>query len=118
MTIARLRQVDKHLYRGGAPSIKDVVSLKNDYHITKIVSLDQMAGDKIDRATKLLGIKHIILPIDINKRSSLLIFLQQDLYKLLSDDGGNVFVHCIQGKDRTGIAIMLYRVKYQDWECI
>src|SRR5271165_4088025 len=113
--ISNFHQVDKDLYRGAAPSIKDVAWLKHKYGINKIVSLDANAGHRINRATKLLGIKHIIVPIDIGKRSSLINFLSQDIEKLLG--GGKVFLHCLRGKDRTGLAVAMYRCEHDGWSC-
>ena len=114
--IRRFREVNSNLFRGSAPSIEDVIFLSKKLGIKKIVSLDKQTGDHIDRATKLLGIKHIICPIDINNKATLISFLRKDLYKLLID-GGPTFVHCAQGKDRTGLAIALYRCLYDKWDC-
>jgi len=98
------------LYRGSAPSPKDVKWLKDKLGIKKIISLDHKTGKKIDRVTKLLGIKHIMIPID-GSRKSLLDFLSQDLKKLALDDGPT-FVHCLHGKDRTGLFTALFKCKY------
>jgi protein tyrosine/serine phosphatase len=111
--ILRFKRVNDNLYRGGAPSINDVLKLKR-LGINKIVSLDEKAGQHIDRACKLLHIQHIMLPIEINKRMSLIKFLNTDIEKLLSDNGP-VFIHCSAGKDRCGLAIALYRCKVDDW---
>jgi protein tyrosine/serine phosphatase len=111
--IVRFRKVDDNLYRGGAPSIQDVKLLKQ-LGIKKIVSLDKEAGEHIDRACKLLHIQHIMLPIEISKRMSLIKFLNTDIEKLLSDNGP-VFVHCAIGRDRTGLAVALYRCKVDGW---
>jgi protein tyrosine/serine phosphatase len=111
--IVRFRKVNKNLYRGGAPSIKDVISLKK-LGINKIVSLDQEAGEHIDRACKLLNIQHIMLPIEVTKKISLIKFLRTDIKKLLSDNGP-VFCHCSAGKDRCGLAIALYRCEVDGW---
>lgn len=108
--IHRLRKVIKGLYRGSAPSPKDVVSLKQHLGINKIISLDRVTGDRIDRACKLLGIKHIKMYIDEN-RSSLAQLFKQDLKKLLLDDGPT-YIHCHHGKDRTGLVIALFKCKY------
>lgn len=113
--IRNFHKVNNHLYRGGNLHPKDVVFLKNKYNIEKIVSLDLNIAKRIDRTTKLLGIKHIILPIEVGKRSSLIKFLHQDIDKLLS--GENVFIGCKYGSDRTGLAIALYRCKYDHWSC-
>src|ERR1019366_1853350 len=98
-------RVNKLLYRSSGPSPADVKFLK-DLGINKIVSLDKEMGDKIKRTTKLLNIDHILLPIEIGNRKSLLRFLQQDLFSLLQDNGP-VAISCAAGKDRTGLACAL-----------
>jgi hypothetical protein len=112
--IQRLRQVTKGLFRGSAPSTTDVLRLKNEFSINKIVSLDRLSGNRINRPCKILGIKHIILPIDIdNLNESLINFLKHDIKDLLLSDGPT-YVHCAEGKDRTGLAVALLQCKYFD----
>ncbi len=109
--IQRFREViPKILYRGSAPTPQDVMELKNKLGIKKIVSLDKETGDKIDRACKLLGIKHIKMYID-HTHKTLLHFLSQNLKKLFLE-GGPTFVHCHEGKDRTGLACALVKCKF------
>jgi protein tyrosine/serine phosphatase len=108
--IQRLRQVAKNLYRGSAPNPQDVVWLKDNLGIRKIVSLDRETGDRITRACKLLGIKQEKVYLD-GSRESLLKFLKHDLAKLLLQ-GGPTYVHCHEGKDRTGLACALVECKY------
>lgn len=112
----RLIKVNSKLYRGGAPSIKDVAYLKNKLGIKKIVSLDKLSGEKIDRACKLLNIEHVSIPIDIFKKGSLVKFLHHNIYNLLMKNGPT-YVHCLEGKDRTGLAIALLRCEYEGWSC-
>lgn len=114
--IRRFREVNPELFRGSAPSVEDVIFLNKKIGIKKIVSLDEQAGNHIDRACKLLGIKHIMCPIDINKKSTLIRFLKHDLYKLFMKDGPT-YTHCAEGKDRTGLAIALFRCMYDGWTC-
>jgi hypothetical protein len=115
--IKRLRVVVKNkLYRGGAPRIEDVIFLNKKLGVKKIVSLDAIAGKHIDRACKLLGIEHIMLPIDIGRKGTLLKFLRTNLKTLFLEDGPT-FVHCEQGKDRTGLAIAMFRCEDEDWTC-
>ena len=99
--INRFRQVTPFLFRGSAPSATDVLRLKNEFGINKIVSLDRLAGNRINRPCKILGIKHIMLPIDIDHlNESLINFLKHDIKDLLLSDGPT-YVHCAEGKDRT-----------------
>jgi Tyrosine phosphatase family len=105
-----LEVVPGRMYRGSAPSIQDVQWLKDNIGVKKIVSLDKPTGEKIDRACKLLGIKHIKQYIG-GDREGLLRFLSKDLGNLFLKDGPT-FVHCHEGKDRTGLASALVKCKF------
>lgn len=104
--------VPQKLYRGSAPSPQDVLELRNKFNIKKIVSLDEIAAEKINRSCKMLGIKHVVIPINIDSlKLDLLNLFKNDLKKLLLD-GAPTFVHCQAGKDRTGLVIALFKCKY------
>lgn len=104
--------VPKKLFRGSAPTPQDVKLLKDKFNINKIISLDEQAAKSIHRACKLLGIKQVVLPIGLdNVKKDLLNIFKYDLKKLLLDDGPT-FVHCQAGKDRTGLMIALFKIKY------
>lgn len=109
--IKRLRKIIPGLYRGGAPTPKDVIRLKELLGINKIVSLDKATGDRIDRVCKMLGIRHVKMYIEDTSRKTLYHVLSQDLKKLLLD-GGPTFFHCHEGKDRTGLIAALFECKY------
>ncbi len=102
--------VSGKLFRGGQPSIDDVISLKKNFNINKIISLDEMAGSHIDEICKSLHINHVMIPID-GTRQSLLNLFKYDLKDLLLN-GCPTFVHCQAGKDRTGLLIALFKCKY------
>lgn len=104
--------IPKKIFRGSAPSPMDVLWLKNNLKINKIVSLDQNSANKIIRPCKMLGIKQIIIPIDGTKKS-ILNFLSYNLKELLLNDGPT-YVHCQAGKDRTGFVIALFKCKYMN----
>lgn len=104
--------VPKKLFRGSAPTPQDVLNLKKNFNIKKIVSLDADSAKKINRSCKMLDINHVVLPINLDTyRSDIIKLLQHDLKKLLLDDGPT-FVHCLAGKDRTGFIIALFKCKY------
>lgn len=108
--IHKLKKITDGLYRGSEPTPNDVLWLKENLGIKKIVSLDKLAGIKIDRPCKMLGIQHVMVPLDQTKQS-LLAFLQHDLKKLLLD-GKPTYIHCFAGKDRTGFVTALFKCKY------
>jgi len=108
--IYRFIKVVDGLYRGSAPSIKDVKVLKDKFNINKIISLDEESGEKISRACEILGIKQVKIYLD-GTRKSLFKLLSKNLKNLLLDDGPT-FVHCQAGKDRTGLLIALFKCKY------
>jgi hypothetical protein len=112
--INRFRQVDKDVFRGSAPNIEDVILLNKKIGIKKIISLDARAGHHIDRACKLLGIQHFIIPIDGISKKTIINFLNHDIEELLLNDGPS-FIHCHYGKDRTGLAVALFRCKHDGW---
>lgn len=101
-------KVNDNLYRGSAPTPTDLDMLKNKYKIKRVVSLDKKTGDKLSRSCKILGIEHIIIPLD-GKKASLIEFLTHDLKNLLNSK--KTFVHCSAGKDRTGLACALFKIK-------
>lgn len=107
--IHRLRQVTDGLYRGSAPTPKDVVWLHEKLGVRKIVSLDRETGEKIDRACKLLVINHVKLYLE--NHNDLAKIFQHNIKKLLLD-GGPTFFHCHHGKDRTGLLAAMFECKY------
>lgn len=98
------------LYRGSAPTPKDILEMKDKLGIKKVVSLDKEAGERISRACKMLGIDQIKLYIEHN-RKDLYNFLSQDMKKTFLEDGPT-FVHCREGKDRTGLACAIVKCKF------
>lgn len=110
--IKRFRKITNGLYRGGAPTVKDVIKLHKFYGIKKIVSLDEISGKNIERICKLLNIEQVQAPLDGTKKS-LINLLGHDIKKLLTENGP-VFIHCKEGKDRTGFLSTLFKCKYMD----
>jgi len=108
--IHKFRKVAPNLYRGSAPDPKDVLRLKNELGIKKIISLDKEDGERISRTCKLLGINQVKIYLD-GTRQSLLDLLHHNLKELLLD-GGPTFFHCHAGKDRTGLLAALFKCKY------
>jgi hypothetical protein len=109
---ARFDKVDDNVYRGGEPSSTDLEILANIYDIKRIVSLDENVAKRISPHVKKLNIEHILIPIsgDNNKSKKYLNYLKENIVELLTDNAPT-YVHCFHGKDRTGLAVGLYRMK-------
>lgn len=116
--IHRFIQVNKNLFRGSAPDPQDVIELYKKFGIRKIVSLDEDTGKKINKVCKMLGIEHITIPLHATKISikPLIHLLNQNLYDLLMKDGPT-YVHCFEGKDRTGLVIAMFKCQYMGMTC-
>jgi len=108
--LLRFREITDGLYRSSAPSVKDVIKMHKMLGIKKIVSLDYITGHHIDKICKMLGIKHIMLPLD-GTRQSLLNLMHQNFKKIFLE-GGPTLIHCQAGKDRTGFVSAFIKCKY------
>jgi protein tyrosine/serine phosphatase len=109
--ISRFFRVNDFLCRGSAPSPKDVAKL-HKIGVRKIVSLDEVSGNNISDACEQVGIKQVKLPIGMDVEE-LKEFLSQPMSLFTSD--GPTYVHCKHGKDRTGMAIGIFRIKHDRW---
>lgn len=118
--IHRFIEVIPHkLFRGSAPSPQDVITLYKKFGIRKIVSLDKNCGKIIDKVCRMLQIEHVTIPLHPTEVSvkPLIKLLEQDLYSLLID-GGPTYVHCYEGKDRTGLVIAMFKCQYMGMPCL
>ena len=116
--VVRFSKVNDHLLRGGKPTTsKELSILKNVWNVDRIVSLDSKAGNYIHGMCGDLGIEHIIAPID---HSNLIEQTEiediADNIEELFDNDHVTYVHCVHGRDRTGLVVALYRVKHDNWD--
>lgn len=108
----RFRKVSNELYRSSAPTPDDVIWLHKKIGIERIISLDELSANRIKLVCELLKIEHITLPIDYTK-SSLIKFLL-NIEELFNSDK-KTLIHCHFGRDRTGLAVAIYRCKIDGW---
>lgn len=113
----RFEQVTPGILRGSEPTPEELKILKNTWGVNKVISLDLMAGNRIKPYCKLLNIEHVIFPIKFGTKQNKLQEtkdLSNNIINLLTQSQP-VFIHCVHGRDRTGLAIALYRIKAQGW---
>jgi len=107
---ANFDKVTDSLFRGGKPSESDLYILKNVFKVNRIISLDFNVGLAISPLVKSLEIEHIILPIEGEGSDNTINYLKSNIVELLTENPPT-YIHCLHGKDRTGLAIMFFRMK-------
>ena len=114
--IARFSQVDETLYRGARPEPNQMTELKElgiDTIIDFTTERFKQPGYSEAEQAELLGIKHCRIPLvscenpsdeDINKFFEIIQNAKKNRQK--------VFIHCLEGRDRTGLFTELYKIKF------
>lgn len=113
--VPNFHKVNDSLYRGGQPSEKGFESLKN-LGIKTVLDLripdHQSNWEK--RRVESLGMRYIHLPLHGGETPT-----QRDIDRafaiLLDSAQWPVFVHCREGKDRTGMIVACYRISHDGW---
>jgi len=115
--IPNFHQVNEHIYRGGQPAdpgwrglsdlgVKTVIDLRREGELGHSLAAEQ-------RAVTALGMRYISFPMN-----GIVAPDPQQVLKILSllDGPDPVFVHCREGKDRTGTVIACYRISHDRWQ--
>lgn len=102
------------LYRSGMLRDGQLRQAVAQHHIKTVFSFTHSYSDREQRTCAELGVKRLVchLPGDgVGPDDPYLRFLQ-----VMADPANHpVLVHCSAGTQRTGGAVALYRVVYQDW---
>lgn len=113
--IANFGQVTPLLFRGGQPTSEGYRELKQ-MGVDTVISFRHEKGENTleRRAVEALGMRFVNLPWHAwdkppDEEVSRFFIL------LASDPHGKVFVHCQQGRDRTGMMVAIYRVAVDHW---
>ena len=110
--LANAAKVSENLYRGAAPSAQGLASLKA-LGIKTIVDFRETSAYSEEAHS--LGFKYFRLPFgQTHPPSDEMI---EKFFSIISaPDNCPVFVHCREGRDRTGAMIALYRIRYEGWK--
>lgn len=108
-------QVDEKLYRGGQPAAEGFRSLA-DMGVRTVIDLRGGSQDRERQLVEAAGMKYrrFSLPALTAPTDSSIQEILQEIDS--SRREGPVFVHCMRGKDRTGVVIACYRMTHQNWE--
>ncbi len=116
-SITRFAQVADRLFRGGQPERSDFSTLR-DLGIDTVISFRE--GDDERATVEALGMKFVHLPVTMvpfGLNGPVSKATIDAFFKVVDDPAsGKVFVHCLHGKDRTGLFVSLYRIGRQGWD--
>jgi len=113
--VTNFHQVDEHLYRGAVPSERGLERLqKLGVHIVVDLLPGGERSKKEQQRVEALGMRYINIPMNALKAPSEE-QMSQALASTASGPSEPVFVHCRQGKDRTGTVVACYRISHNRW---
>jgi uncharacterized protein (TIGR01244 family) len=104
-------EVSPDLFRGAQPTADGMKTLKS-HHIQTVINLRDSDDSAEANMVRDAGMNYIHLPLDAE---TVTVADAEKFLTLLADASGPVFVHCLVGRDRTGMAVAAYRVRIQGW---
>src|SRR5262245_998169 len=113
--IPNFHQVTEHIFRGGQPEADGWAQLAG-LGVTTVIDLRRGVEHSISAESTAVtnaGMQYLNFPMngfDTPTAEQMARALE------LLDRPGNLFVHCKQGRDRTGTVIAAYRISRQHWE--
>jgi hypothetical protein len=112
----KFRRISDQIYAGAAPSSEQIKDMQHRFGLKAVLSLDNEAGLKIAPTLASLNIKHFFYPINPEESiiGSNLKFLAKNLTQILINQP--IYIHCLAGRDRTGLIQAIYRIKKQNWQ--
>lgn len=112
--VRNFHRVNDRIFRGGQPTEEGFRNLAK-LGVTTVIDLRHVKEHSTtDEAATVqrLGMRYVNVPMPSLKTPR-----TDQLAKVMEllDSGERVFVHCHQGKDRTGTAIAVYRIERDGW---
>jgi len=106
--------VDKNLWRSSQPNSESIKRMK-EHGLKSIINLrgDEQTDIWEKKLSDSLGIKYFSKPMDATKEQNL-DYLREILSIIENENNHPVLVHCLGGKDRTGLIVGMYKLKHTD----
>jgi uncharacterized protein (TIGR01244 family) len=103
--------VNASLYRGAQPSREGIEELKRR-GVRTVVNLRDDANPDERQWADQAGMRYVVIPMSPMKvePAKVAAFLDE-----MKQSPQPVFVHCRQGRDRTGLEVAVYRIVEDDW---
>ena len=116
INISNFNKVDENYYRGAQPNDKGFKNLAQ-LGIKTIIDLRHYSYEDSLREKRIVeshGLNYVNIPMNPLKSPSS--FQITSFFNVINNhEALPVFVHCWQGKDRTGVMTALYRIKNYGW---
>lgn len=108
-------QVDAHIYRGARPTQVGLAKLKA-LGVKLVVDLENGKGEVQQESAwcKAAGLSFVSIPLSVITPPKLSMI--NEFLTLANDSASTpLYVHCMQGRDRTGTAVFCYRISHDHW---
>ncbi len=109
--LTNVGRVSPGIYRGAQPEKDGYATLKK-MGVKTVINLRTSMSEK--KQVEAAGMRSIEVPIEMTRKG--LKEKVERVVALMADPANQpVFVHCRQGRDRTGIVVAAYRMKLEGW---
>src|SRR5436309_72613 len=101
------------IYRGAQPTPEGISTLKNQFHVTTVINLRDDAPAWEAAAVQAEGMTYVRIP------SNAAVLDEEKIRTFLDavrHAKGPLFVHCREGRDRTGLEVAVYRIVEEGWD--
>lgn len=113
--IPNFAKVSKNLFRGGRLNQKGIQVLK-EIGVKTIINLDNIIpGKRSLQEGKSLGMEVYQIPLSPILLSNKDYKKMKDIINLLKNTKHKIYIHCLRGKERTGLMVALHRIMNEGW---
>jgi uncharacterized protein (TIGR01244 family) len=109
--IGNFALVDDDLYRGAQPTREGIESLKRQ-GVKTVINLRDDADPAERQWVESAGMRYVQIPSNASRVEPAKV---REFLDEVKASPRSIFVHCLQGRDRTGLDVAVYRMVEQTW---